>query len=270
MRWGPDLGMSELSGLVQVRVDEPSGTVTLNRPQVLNALNLATIQELTQAISDLHLERRVRAIILTGSGANFCAGTDLKELSDTFEMETPYTRWYEEVTALKELIEMLLRCPKPVIAAVNGWVAGTGLALMLAADLVVASEDCRLLVPESQRGLSSGLTTPLLSFRLGNNSLTQMLFTGQPLPAHVAATKGLIHEVVPHDYVWARSQEFARQIASGARESHQMAKRMINESIGENLFTLLSIGASDMATARITDAAKEGIQAFLEKRNPHW
>lgn len=262
--------MAQFSEWVQVRVDEPTATVTLNRPEVLNALSLASIQQLTQAISDLHLERRVRAIILTGSGQSFCAGTDLKELRETYELETPYDRWYEEVTAFKELIEMILRCPKPVIAAVHGWVAGTGLALMLAADLVVASEDCRLWVPESRRGLSAGLTPPLLSFRLGNSSCTQSLFTGQPLPVQIAATKGLIDDLVPGDFVWARSQEIAREIAAGARESHQMTKRMLNESIGENLFTLLSLGAADMATARITDAAKEGVQAFLEKRAPNW
>jgi methylglutaconyl-CoA hydratase len=262
--------MSQYSNLIELRVDEPSGTVTLNRPEVLNALSLASIRELTQAISDLHLERRVRAIILSGSGESFCSGTDLQELKETYELESPYERWYEEVTAFKELTELILRCPKPVIAAVNGWVAGTGLALMLAADLVVASEDCRLWVPEPLRGLSAGLTTPLLSFRLGNSSFHQSLFTGTPVPVKVAAGKGLIHEVVPNEYVWARSQEIAREIAGGARESHQMTKRMLNESIGENLFTLLSLGAADMATARITDAAKEGVQAFLEKRAPNW
>lgn len=259
-----------MAEIVQVRVDPPCGTITINRPEVRNALSLETVREITQALSDLHLEKRVRSIIVTGAGDHFCVGTDLKELQSTYEMEDPFLRWQDEVMAIKELIEMMLRCPKPILAAVSGWVAGTGLALMLAADMVIAGHDSRFQVLEPQRGLSAGLTTPLLSFRIGNAATSQLLLAGLPISADKGIEIGLVHEIVSPDLIWARSHQLSIESARGAHESHQMNKRMLNESIGENLFTMISIGAADMATARITDAAREGITAFLEKRPPKW
>ncbi len=125
-------------------------------------------------------------------------------------------------------------------------------------------------MPEPKRGLSAGITTPLLSFRIGTGLAARVLFAGQPIDAAEALNLGLFHEVVSDELIWARSYELAKTFAEGARESHQLTKRMLNETIGETLFTQLSIGAANMAAARTTDAAIEGINAFLEKRDPNW
>jgi len=97
-----------------------------------------------------------------------------------------------------------------------------------------------------------------------------ILYSGEPVKADEAINLGLFHEVVKNDLVWARCHEIAKLCASGARESHQMTKQMMNQTIGESLFTQLSIGAANAAAARTTNAAKEGIAAFLEKRKPDW
>jgi enoyl-CoA hydratase/carnithine racemase len=164
----------------------------------------------------------------------------------------------------------MLRYPKPIIAAVNGWNVGSGLALMLASDIVIAGESSKLLMPEALRGLNAGMTTPLLSFRVGSGPAAKILFCGKPVLAEESIRLGLFHEMVDDDLIWARAHELATQCAAGARESHQMTRQMLNETIGESLFTQLSIGAANMAAARTTPAATEGINAFLEKREPDW
>ncbi len=262
--------MIAISDNVQIRVDEPSGTITLNRPDRRNALSREIIQLLIQVLDDFHHERKIRAVILTGAGESFCSGTDLRQIKETSESKTALETWHADATLMKELIETMLRFPKPIISAVNGWNIGAGLALMLASDIVIGGEQSNLQMPEARRGLSSGLTAPLLAFRVGSGLAASVLFSGEPVSAPEALNLNLFHEVVADDLLWARSFELARQCASGARESHQMTKQMLNETIGESLFTQLSIGAANMAAARTTEAAKEGIDAFLEKRDPNW
>jgi enoyl-CoA hydratase/carnithine racemase len=149
-------------------------------------------------------------------------------------------------------------------------VAGFGTAMMLASDVVVAGESAVIDFPESRRGLSAGFTAPLLSFRLGSGGSPRLLMTGETLVSTKAMRLGLFHEVVSDDFVWARANEIASDCAQGARETHQMTKQMINETIGEQMLTQLSIAAANTAAARTTDAAQEGIAAFLEKRDPRW
>ena len=259
-----------MSELIQTRKDVPSGTIILNRPERKNALNRAMIADLQQAFDDFLQERTVKAVILTGSGDIFSAGADLQEISDTAQTSEFFQAWFDESQQLKTLIETTLRFPKPIITAINGPVMGTGLALMLATDIVVASDTATIEFPESRRGLSSGMTTPLMSFRIGTGVASRVLLSGQSIDASAAGGLNLFHETVPSDFVWARCQELATACAKGARESHQLTKQMINETIGETMLTQLSIGAANTAAARTTGAAKEGIAAFLEKREPDW
>lgn len=262
--------MIAISDNVQVRVDPPSGTITLNRPDCRNALSREMVELLIEAFGDLHQQKNARAVILTGTGTAFCSGTDLQQLTETAAAKNSLEQWYADVNQLRELIELMLRFPKPIIAAVNGWAIGSGLALILACDVVVAGTSSQLCLPEAKRGLSAGLTMPLLNFRIGAGLAGSVMFRGQPIHSETALKMGLVHEVVADDLIWARSFELAKECAAGARESHLMTKKLLNETVGENLLTQLSIGAAQMAAARTTDAAKEGIAAFLEKRPPNW
>ncbi len=225
---------------------------------------------LEQAFQDFYQERSVRGVILTGVGDIFCSGTDLFQLQQTSEEPDAMQIWYEDVNAFRSLVEMMLRFPKPIICAANGPVVGTGLTLMLASDVVVASDKATISIPESLRGLSPGLSVPLLSFRLGTGVASKMLFSGECTGAAEAKEMGLFHEVVSEEFVWAKSQEIVTRVALTARESHQMTKQYLTETIGEQLLTQLNIAAANMAAARTTPAAKEGVAAFLEKREPDW
>ena len=258
---------------IQFRIDAPAATIALDRANRQNALDLGCIAELLQSLSDCHSEKKVRAVILTGTGDTFCSGTDLHGLNVSFaetQAMDMFQNWELQSKKYLQLIETMLRYPKPIIVAANGPVIGTGLAIMLAADYVVGSENAYLQSPESRLGLSAGLTAPLLNFRAGSGLASRLMLTGEKMEASAATQAGLFHETVAPDFVWARAFEVAKQCALGARESHQMTKQILNETVGENLITQLTVGAANLAAARITDAAKEGVSAFLEKREPNW
>ena len=261
---------TKISEFVKTRKHVPSATIFLDRPDRRNALSPQIIRGLHQALEDILQERTVRAVILIGAGDVFSSGSDLHEIHNSLSDADALEKWHSDARAFQELIELMLRFPKPIVAAINGQVIGSAAALMLAADIVVAGENATVFMPESKRGLVSGIAAPLLAFRIGAGPTTRMLLSGFKMDSAAAIQAGLFHEVVADDLVWARSQALCEELAKGAQQSHQMTKRMINETIGEELFTQLSIGAANTATARTTEAAKEGVTAFVEKREPEW
>ena len=256
--------------LVKVQVHAPAATITLNRPHKRNALSRELLSELGQAFFDLHQERRVRAVILTGAGRSFCAGMDLTEMQATRSEQNSFTRWQDDVLAYREILETMLRFPKPILAAVGGPALAGGAGLMLAADIVVASRDASFGLPEPRRGLVAGIVAPLLTFRVGCGQAAYLMLTSAAIDAERGQRMGLFHEVVEPEQVWVRAAQLAEECAAGAPESLQLTKRMLNETIGEHLGTLLSAGAAVSASARTTEAATKGLSAFLEKRPPQW
>jgi len=255
---------------VLVKVNIPSGTIVLNRPDKRNALSRQMLTDIAQALDDLHQERKVRAVILTGAGSAFCAGMDLAEMQETSSQPDAFMQWHRDAIQYRELIDQMRRFPKPIIAAINGPVVAGGAGLLLASDIVVAAQEAKFGLPEPRRGIVAGMVAPLLVFRIGASHAANLLLTARTIEAAEAHRIGLFHEIVSADLVWARAQEIAGEIAKSAPESIQLTKRLLNETIGEHLETLLTAGAADSATARTTDAAREGLAAFLEKREPKW
>ena len=255
---------------VIVKANHPSGTIILNRPDKRNALTRQMMEDLAQAFDDLHQERKVRAVIVTGAGTAFCAGMDLAEMQATAQRPDALQAWHNDAVQYRELLDKMLQFPKPIIAAVNGPAVAGGAGLMLASDLVIGTPEAKFALPEPRRGIVAGLVSPLLVFRIGASQAANLLLTARMIEAAEALRIGLYHEIVPADLVWARAHEVAGEIARSAPEAIQLTKKMLNETIGEHLGTLLSAGAAASATARTTEAAREGLAAFLEKREPKW
>jgi enoyl-CoA hydratase/carnithine racemase len=256
--------------VVKVQVHDNTGTVTLNRPDKRNALSRELLKELQQAIDDLHQERRVRGVILIGAGSVFCAGMDLAEMRSAADQEDNQEQWRADAVLYHDVVESMLRFPKPLIAAVNGPAVAGGAGLVMACDLVVAGRAATFGFPEPRRGIVAGLVAPLLVFRLGAARASSLLLTAQLQSAEQMHTYGLYHELVDDDKVWARSRELVGEIAKSAPTAIQMTKRLLNETIGESLFSQLSAGAAISAASRTTESAAEGLAAFLEKRDPRW
>jgi methylglutaconyl-CoA hydratase len=228
------------------------------------------VEQLAEALDDLYLEKRVRAIILTGAGDSFCGGADLSEMRSSQEADAPEEQWGADAADFRDLLVRMLEITKPIIAAVNGAASAAGAALVAASDIVVASNTATFGLPDPRRGLVAGLAAPLLSFRLGSGQAARLLLSGQMLDAAEAHRIGVFHELTSGDTVWARAMELAKECAAGAPEAVQLTKRLLNETLGENLSTQLSAGAVMTATARTTEAAAEGISAAVEGRKPEW
>jgi methylglutaconyl-CoA hydratase len=256
--------------LVKLHVHEHTGTIILNRPKKRNALSRALLAELVQALGDLHQKRSVRAVVLAASGPAFCAGMDLAEMQSTSKAAGALAQWHTDSTAYRDLIEMMLRFPKPLIAAVSGPAMAGGAGLVLACDIVLATDAASFGLPEPRRGLVAGMVMPLLTFRIGAGRAAYLLLAAQTIPATEAHRMGLYHEIVHADHLWPRANEIAAECAACAPEALLLTKRMLNETLGEHLTTMLTAGAAVSATARTTEAAAEGLAAFLEKREPRW
>jgi len=255
---------------IQVKKSVPSGTIVLNRPEKRNALTRQMMTELSQALNDLHGEKQVRAVILIGAGSAFCAGMDLAEMQETASQPDAQEQWYDDSLQYRELIEQMLQFPKPIIAAVNGPALAGGAGLLLASDLVIATESAKFGLPEPKRGIVAGIVSPLLAFRVGGGMATHLLLRANTIEAQQALSLGIYHELIADDLIWAKAHEMAQEIAQSAPEAIQLTKRMIYENIGEQMLTQLSAGAAVSATARTTEAAAEGLAAFFEKRTPKW
>lgn len=259
------------SNAIEVRVDDAVATVTINRHQKRNALTRAMIEDLRLALSDVHQERKVRAMVLTGAGSAFCAGRDISEMAAAgADPMADMARWGEEAEQLRDLLLEMLRLPKPIIAAVNGPAIGAGAGLVLAADIVVAASEAAFGLPAPQLGIVAGVEAPLLAYRLGAGPAARLMLTGDRIDSAEAHRVGVYHELVGSDLLWARAFEVAKQCAAGAPESMQLTKRLLLETIGEQLETQLNSGAIAAATARTTESARQGLQAYLDKKPAEW
>ncbi|MEM6331672.1 MAG: enoyl-CoA hydratase-related protein, partial [Planctomycetota bacterium] len=147
---------------------------------------------------------------------------------------------------------------------------GSGAALVLASDLVVAGGNATLAVPNPRLGLVAGAVAPLLAYRLGAGPAARLLLASPTVDASEAHRLGLFHELAEDHLLWARASELGRQCAAGAPEAVALTKRLLLETAGEGLATQLASGAIATAASRTTEAADEGIEAFLAKRDPTW
>lgn len=258
------------SEAVVVRVDGAVATVLMDRADHGNALTRSMIEELRQALSDLHLEKRVRAVILSGAGEAFCLGRDLSEMAAESGEPEDLQRWGLEADEYRQLLVDMLDFPKPLIAAVNGPALAGGAGLVLGCDLVVAGQGATLGFPEPRYGLIAGVAAPLLAFRAGAGVAARLLVGCEELNSEESQRIGLFHEVIADDLVWARAHELGVSCAACAPQAIGLTKRLLYETIGEDLSTQLSSGAIASATARTTDSAKEGLAAQQEEREPEW
>lgn len=259
--------MISMSGQVRLRRDGVTGTIVLDHPARLNALTPGMLAGIREGLNDFHTDSRVRVVVLTGGGDSFCSGTDLNTIVRPASPESAPDDLPDDIELLQEVVEQLLRYPKPLIAAVHGWVIGSGLTLAASCDLIIASGDARFWLAESRLGLSPAMSVPLLVWRLGGARAAAMLMGGDPVDGEEARRIGLVHDLQPPDLVWARANALAGQIANHASGSLLLTRRMLYETAGEPVFTQLGVGAAYMAAARTTAAAAEGIRAFLEKSN---
>ncbi|TXH01727.1 MAG: enoyl-CoA hydratase/isomerase family protein [Candidatus Moraniibacteriota bacterium] len=254
--------------MLQVKSHNSVATVVIDRANRCNALSRELVEQLTETLGDLHQEKKIKAVVFAAAGSTFCSGVDLQEWHETLDSQDAMQQWHQDMEGLKDLYEAMLIYPKPLIAAVDGAALGAGLGLVLACDLVVGSHRLTLGLPAPRRGLVSGLVAPLLYFRAGAATASRLLLGDDWLDSQEAHRLGLVHHLVEPNQVWVRAQQWGEKIQNSAPQSLMLTKRMLNEVIGENVLSWLTSGAAMTATACTTEAAAEGLRAFIDKRGP--
>ncbi|MDP9271564.1 MAG: enoyl-CoA hydratase-related protein [Chloroflexota bacterium] len=254
-----------VAGTTLVSVADGVQTITLNRPESLNALNAEMRHALLDAFKAAGRDPGVRAVLLTGAGRGFCSGADLRGGAGERSFRQVLSSEYNPlITAIREL-------PKPVVAAVNGVAAGAGVSLALACDLVYAAHEARFILAFARIGLvpDSGVTRTLVR-ALGRHRAAELAFTGDPLSADDAVASGLITGVVPGPELLAHAGGVARRLASGPTRAIGLTKRLINTAEDANLAESLATEAALQELAGRTADHDEGIAAFAEKREPRF
>jgi 2-(1,2-epoxy-1,2-dihydrophenyl)acetyl-CoA isomerase len=250
---------------VEVGRDGSVMTITLNRPEVLNAFNKAMHEGLAAALKEAR-DPEVRTVVVTGAGRGFCVGQDLTEFSEAPGdiAERLRAQYHPNVLAIRAL-------EKPVIAAVNGAAAGAGLSFACSCDLRIAADSASFVPAFVNIGLvpDSGATF-FVSRLVGPARAFEWLASGRKLTASEALAWGIVSEVVEGDALAERAAELAGQLAAMPTRGIGMTKRLIDQAIGSTLEDQLEREAQLQAVATQTEDFREGVASFLEKRKPEF
>ena len=242
------------------------GIIKLNRPESLNALNIETLGEIRDAVTSLNNDDEVKVLIFTGEGKGFIAGADIKQMKDMNEDEA------REFSSLgQKTFDIIENLDKPVIAAVNGFALGGGSELAIACDIRIASEYAKFGQPEVNLGIIPGFGgTQRLSRLVGKGIAKELIFSGDIIDAPTALRIGLVNRVVPAEKLMDESIALAQQIASKGPAAILIAKSVINRGLETNLKNGLDIERDGFVQCVASGEAKEGMEAFVEKRKPNW
>lgn len=252
---------------LDVTISGAVATVTLNRPRVHNAFNETAIKELEHSFRMFGDRDEVRVIVLTGSGTTFCAGADLSWMKRMAEI--PYEENFADAYRLATMLRTLYHCPKPVIARVQGDAYGGGLGLIAVADIAIASSKASFGFSEVKLGLMPAVISPFVIQAIGSRAARRYFVTGERFTAQEACRIGLVHEVVTPDVLDARLNSIVTQITQNGPQAVIQSKRLIQDI--DLLSEKLAVDTAErIARLRGSEEAREGVQAFLEKRRPSW
>ena len=252
---------------LQLRTDERGvTTLTLDRPEVYNAMNRAFIDELTSAVQSLN---NTRVLLIDANGKHFCAGADINWMKASATLTDQQN--HDDAMALSQMLDTLNSCPFPTVAKVQGAALGGGTGLVCCCDIVVASESSRFAFSEVKLGIIPATISPYALLAIGARAARRYFLTGEQIDAYEAHRLGLVHDVCPSDNLESQVQMHVSNLLNASPNAQKAAKQLVQETAGkpidlahrENL-------AKRLARIRASDDAQEGLSAFLEKRTPNW
>jgi 2-(1,2-epoxy-1,2-dihydrophenyl)acetyl-CoA isomerase len=251
------------------RVENSVLWLTLNRPEVANAINAGQRNQLIEWLNEASADPGIRAVVLTATGKGFCTGADLRG------GPAPAERIAGDVTRLirdvQRVISAIMDCEKPVIAAVNGTAAGIGVHLALACDLVIAAEGARLIEVFPRRGLvPDGGGAYLLTRLVGPQKAKELMLFGDDVGATEAAALGLVNRVVPAGELEKAARAWAERLATGPTRSYALTKWLVNRTLDGDRETCFADEAMAQEINMATADAQEGVLSFVERRPPRF
>lgn len=254
--------------LVRLDVSDATATITLNRPEVLNALNLSMTEELVRVIQMCKDDDNVRALIITGAGRGFCAGGDMKAAWQHIHAGGDPRHFFRDLTVpLHRAISDIRLIEKPVIAAINGSIGGAGMSLAAACDLRLAVEGAKFRQAYTSMGLvPDGGWTLIVPQIIGAAKAMELLLVDPVLDARQALALGFVHEVVPDDKLQERTRELTTQLTHGSTTAFRGAKALVNAALFPMLETQLERERQQLMAQGGTKDFLERLSAFLQRK----
>lgn len=253
---------------ILLKIENNVACIRLNRPEVFNSFNREMALLLQKTLDDCNADATVRAIVITGNGKAFCAGQDLKEVTDP-DLNPGFRKILEE--HYNPIIQRIRNIEKPIIAAVNGVAAGAGANIALACDFVVATEHTSFIQAFSKIGLipdSAG--TFFLPRLIGLQRATSLMMLGDKVNAEEALHIGLIYKIYPTAFFQEDVMNLATTLANMPTKALGLTKRLLNQSMNNNLEQQLALESDLQIEASSSNDYKEGVTAFVEKRKPEF
>jgi methylglutaconyl-CoA hydratase len=243
-------------------------TVTLNRPEIHNALDATLIGEIRDVFRALAGDERVRVIVLTGAGLSFCAGADLRWMQAAVHFTEEENR--RDALALTEMLEAIAGSPKPVVARVNGSALAGGAGLVAASDIAIAAESARFGFTESRLGLVPATISPYVVRRIGESHALALFLTAERFEAPRALAIGLVHQIAAAESLDAAVERCVENLLRGGPHALAENKLLIAGIRNTDAAGLAGFTADTIARLRVSPEGQEGLRAFLEKRSPAW
>lgn len=261
-----ETALTQAGPVLRREIRDGVAALVLDRPRQYNALSRALLEALHQALDEIARDESVRVVTITGAGNAFCAGHDLKEmrgLASQSEVEALFR-------SCSAMMQKLVALPVPVIAMVNGLAAAAGCQLVAQCDLAVASSEARFAVSGVNLGLFCSTPAVALSRNLGRKRAAQMLFTGEFIDAEDALEWGLVNRIVPPAQLAEAAGELIASLKAKPREALAMGKALFYRQLERGLAQAYDDATRTISCNMDTDFAREGVDAFLQKRVPGW
>tara|TARA_A100001011_G_scaffold365925_1_gene418034 strand:+ start:1015 stop:1815 length:801 start_codon:yes stop_codon:yes gene_type:complete len=257
--------------LLKDKIDNGILRLTLNNPKNQNTLSELMIDSLKKAFSDAATDQSIRVIILAANGAIFCAGHDLKEITEARKSQDSGTDYFKQLfDSCSELMQMIVSNPKPVIAEVDGIATAAGCQLVASCDLAIATNDSKFATPGVNIGLFCSTPMVALSRNVAKKHAMEMLLTGDMIDSINAKAIGLINNHVSKDLLMEKTLSIANKIASKSAMTVKMGKQAFYIQSELELSEAYKYTSKIMVENMLKEDAKEGIDAFINKRNPKW
>lgn len=260
--------MTKIYDTLAVTIAPPFAFITLNRPDVKNAMNAPMVRDLIATFEALRDRRDVRAVVLSGAEGTFCAGGDIKELAAAFQGGHPEA--LGDASALDHLLRLVNEAPQVVIAKVQGAAMGGGFGLVCVSDIAIASSDAKLGLPEVRLGLVPALISPYVIQRIGLTRARELMLTGRRFGAQEAEAYGLVHEFCDVNDIDGRLNDLLEQIRQCSPNALAACKRLMFAVMDKPLDETVHFRADLLTELRRSDDGMEGMMAFVQKRKPKW
>jgi enoyl-CoA hydratase/carnithine racemase len=256
--------------VLEARDDAGVLRLTMNRPAARNALSMALMAELTGALRRAGNDKSSRVVVIAGAGPAFCAGHDLREIASDANSPGRREIYQRTFAACSELMQTIVRLPKPVIAEIHGVATAAGCQLVATCDLAVAAEDARFATPGVNIGLFCSTPMVALTRAVGRKAAMEMLLTGELIDASTAKQLGLVNRVAPAAELRGATDALARQIAGKSAFTVALGKEAFYRQAELDLAGAYAYASEVMTKNMLAQDAAEGIAAFIEKRPPVW